>query len=103
LIGAALAEIAETPPKPDSRRRQGESASPQEGQRSTPQKQLLLAGGLIGLLFIRPEQDRRALARHALSRSVPAAGRRLTAKCHGPALRPGRGSCLMAPSPVQRA
>jgi MFS family permease len=27
---------------------------------------LLLAGGLIGLLFIRPEQDRQALARHAL-------------------------------------
>jgi ACS family D-galactonate transporter-like MFS transporter len=27
---------------------------------------LLLAGGLIGLLFIRPEQDRQELARHAL-------------------------------------
>jgi hypothetical protein len=27
---------------------------------------LLLAGGLIGLLFIRPEQGREELARHAL-------------------------------------
>src|ERR1700704_5063054 len=43
LIGAALAEIAETPPKPDSRRRQGESASPQEGPRS-----LLSLGVYVG-------------------------------------------------------
>jgi hypothetical protein len=28
---------------------------------------LLLAGGLIGLLFIRPEQDRKRLSAHAVS------------------------------------
>ncbi len=28
---------------------------------------LLVAGGVVGMLFIRPEIDRRALARHALS------------------------------------
>src|SRR5216684_1705756 len=34
LIGVSLAEIAETPPTPDSRRRQGESASPPKRPRS---------------------------------------------------------------------
>ncbi len=37
---------------------------------------LLLAGGIIGLLFIRPEADRARLAAHAVSGpALPAAAR----------------------------
>ncbi len=65
---------------------------------------LLLVGGLIGLLFIRPERDRLELARHALSQPSlqPLSGR--ARKCDGAvSCVPAIASCLMAGSPIERA